>query len=176
MYTTFAALLTFLTTSAYAASDAYLTVDIIRRLKIALKISLFTSLHDTVRCGSVAAYFGNSYVNSDHKAYGRYTNWRNGKTPAMNRSRRCIKLDRNGKWFQSCCRKISLSVCKKAAAKSWESTSDLSHFGRFKDRITTWMLPMVTVRLHTMTDRGQSRERVITNHKHSIRLGLHPVN
>ncbi|KAE9412768.1 hypothetical protein Angca_010084 [Angiostrongylus cantonensis] len=81
-----------------------------------------------------AAYFGNSYVNSDSKPYGRYTNWKGGITPPMTRARRCIKLDRNGKWFQSCCRKVSLTVCEKPAAYSQESTNNLSGFRRFKSR------------------------------------------
>ncbi|PAV76466.1 hypothetical protein WR25_11612 [Diploscapter pachys] len=72
-----------------------------------------------------AAYFGSSpaYVNSDQKPYGHYINWKNGRTPLMNRARRCIKMNPQGYWFQSCCKKKTYSVCKKAASGAGASSS-----------------------------------------------------
>ncbi|RCN32366.1 lectin C-type domain protein [Ancylostoma caninum] len=83
-----------------------------------------------------AAFFGSSkvYVNSDQTPFGRFTNWKNGVEPPMNRARRCIKMDRDGQWLQSCCKKRSLAVCEKPAMYSWESTNELSEFRRAKFR------------------------------------------
>ncbi|KJH53781.1 hypothetical protein DICVIV_00212 [Dictyocaulus viviparus] len=82
-----------------------------------------------------AAVFGKSksYMYSDQSPYGHYANWRGGMIPRINPARRCIKMDRNGYWFQSCCKLRSISVCKKPATL-WESTNDLTEFRRSKFR------------------------------------------
>ncbi|CAJ0588150.1 unnamed protein product, partial [Cylicocyclus nassatus] len=81
-----------------------------------------------------AAFFGSSrvYVNSDQTPFGSYANWKDGVEPPMNKNRRCIKMDENGEWFLSCCKRNALAVCEKPAAYSWESTNDLSEFRRAK--------------------------------------------
>ncbi|WKY12692.1 hypothetical protein Q1695_003916 [Nippostrongylus brasiliensis] len=96
-------------------------------------------VHELARRGEMwtgAAFFGSTmmYVNSDQAPYGRYTNWKGGITPPLNRARRCIKIDRDGQWFQSCCKKKSLAVCEKHASYSWEATNDLNDFRRAKFR------------------------------------------
>ncbi|PIO70280.1 lectin C-type domain protein [Teladorsagia circumcincta] len=96
-------------------------------------------VHELARRGEMwtgAAWFGSTpdYVNSDQTPYGRYTNWKSGVTPSLNKARRCIKIGRDGQWFQSCCKKKSLAVCEKPAAYSWESSNDLSEFRRAKFR------------------------------------------
>ncbi|CAI4227072.1 unnamed protein product [Auanema sp. JU1783] len=73
------------------------------------------SQHREIWIGS--AYFGRNavYVNSDQSTYGNFENWIGDKRPTMNRARRCIKMDRSGNWFQSCCKKRTSTVCKKPA-------------------------------------------------------------
>lgn len=96
-------------------------------------------VHELARHGEMwtgAAVFGasNVYVNTDQTPYGAYTNWQGGVTPPINKARRCVKMDRNGEWFQSCCKKRSLAVCEKRPSYSWELTNDLSDFRRAKFR------------------------------------------
>lgn len=43
----------------------------------------------------------------------------------MNRARRCIKINDRGDWFQSCCKKLAATVCKKAATPAWGNSNDL---------------------------------------------------
>ncbi|CAJ0577103.1 unnamed protein product, partial [Mesorhabditis spiculigera] len=61
------------------------------------------------------AYFGSNpvYVNSDGRPFSNFENWEDGSRPAMNRARRCIKVNEYGKWFQSCCKQYGATVCKK---------------------------------------------------------------
>ncbi|CAP29231.1 Protein CBR-CLEC-1 [Caenorhabditis briggsae] len=72
-----------------------------------------------------AAFFGKDmhYVNSDGSRYGNFENWKDGRKPPMNRARRCIKMDQNGEWFQSCCKKKTYTICEKKAAYSASSYS-----------------------------------------------------
>ncbi|CAJ0925281.1 unnamed protein product, partial [Mesorhabditis belari] len=71
------------------------------------------------------AYFGSNpvYVNSDGKPFALYENWQEGVRPAMNRARRCIKVDSYGEWFQSCCKQYGRAVCKKPAPRLFSSTT-----------------------------------------------------
>ncbi|CAD6196409.1 unnamed protein product [Caenorhabditis auriculariae] len=90
-------------------------------------------VHEVAKHGEIwtgAAFFGKSnvYVNADGSQYGRFTNWKDDRTPSMNRARRCIKMDADGDWFQSCCKKKTFTVCEKKAAyrpsEDFESSSD----------------------------------------------------
>lgn len=67
-----------------------------------------------------AAFFGKDqhYVNSDGSRYGNFENWKDGRKPPMNRARRCIKMDGNGEWFQSCCKKKTFTICEKVCYTS----------------------------------------------------------
>ena len=83
-----------------------------------------------------AAYFGKNavYVNADQSPFGRFENWKTGSRPAMNRARRCIKMDKSGDWFQSCCKKKTWTVCEKKAtgSPSFEDTNEVSDFRKAK--------------------------------------------
>ncbi|GMS77901.1 hypothetical protein PENTCL1PPCAC_76, partial [Pristionchus entomophagus] len=90
-------------------------------------------VHETARHQEVwlgAAFFGSdyAYVNSDHTPFGYWEGWEfGGSRPSMNRARRCIKINNRGEWFQSCCKKLAVSVCKKAATPAWGNDNNLRH-------------------------------------------------
>ncbi|CAI5452051.1 unnamed protein product [Caenorhabditis angaria] len=72
-----------------------------------------------------AAFFGRDmrYVNSDGTRYGGFENWQSGVKPPLNKARRCIKMDENGEWFQSCCKKKTFTICEKKATSSLYSNN-----------------------------------------------------
>jgi len=61
------------------------------------------------------AIFNGKYREWSDLAQSSYTNWFDGKNPPFDHSQMCTKMENDGKWHISCCKKSAGYICMKAA-------------------------------------------------------------